>query len=131
MSAGRKVYLVVRKLWCPDYSYRGGSSPTGEERIPVRGFANKKDADALCLELERQFRLEHDVWAWFGGGWVSAESEAFKAAAVRLGLVEASAEAWPCWEQFTSTPTPEQRAALWAAVPSCKAFEVIETKLFS
>jgi hypothetical protein len=131
MSAGRKVYLVVRKLWSMDDCYRGGSSPTGDERIPVRGFANKKDAEALCLELEREFRLERDVWTWFGGGWVSEQSEAFKAAAVRLGLVSANVEAWPCWEQFTSPPTPEQRAALWAAVPRCQVFEVIESKLFS
>ncbi|MBN9117672.1 MAG: hypothetical protein J0I06_00625 [Planctomycetes bacterium] len=129
VPSGRKLYLVVRRTWAPDISYQGGRAPNGEERVPVRGFTSRKAADAHRGALEAEFRRDRDVWAWFGEQLSTEECEALKAVAVGLGLVPADADNYGWWEPLAAPPAPEQRAALWDALPDCAAYEVVETKL--
>jgi hypothetical protein len=70
------------------------------------------------------------VWEWFEPLWENDEDDRTVAAAVRVGLYPAGMKkkGW-WWRSLTAPPTPEQRAALWEAVPEHKAYEVIETKL--
>jgi hypothetical protein len=126
MSAGRKIYLVVRYTWD---RYRDDLHRNGDERVPVRGFTSKKDAEALCCELDAEFRRNNDVWTWFANSWSTEDCDLIKAAAVGLKIIPPATDSWGWWKSLTSPLTPEQRAALWDAVPGCNAYEVIETRL--
>ncbi|MBY0461124.1 MAG: hypothetical protein K2V38_27700 [Gemmataceae bacterium] len=123
MSKSRKLYLVVRRTW-------DGVYPNYEERVPVRGFAAKKDAEAYRRQLDAEFRRDRDPWAWFAETRAFEEQlAALKAVAVGQGLIKPKAEEYGWWRSLKAPLTPEQRAAFWAVLPDCKAYEVIETKL--
>ena len=125
----RKFYLVVRLTWSAGHFYEGSGSPNYDERIPVRGFVRKAAAETLCQELNAEFQREHDPWLWFGSMWGEAECEPVKSAAIHLGLISADVDRYGWWRDLKAPLTPEQRSALWAAVPGAKVYEVIETKL--
>jgi hypothetical protein len=119
------IYLVVRRPWESD------EFPCHEERVPVRGFADRAAAEAHCRELEMDFRRRHDVFPLFYQTWSTEEWDRFQAAAVRLGVPaedgSTSAEDW--WDQNKDSLTAEQRLALWDAGPDCFAYEVMKSKL--
>jgi hypothetical protein len=131
VKPGRKFPLVVRRAWS---HYTSEPNLNLEERAPVRGFATKKDAEAGRKELEAEFRREWDVWPLFAGYWDWAsereQAERVHATALRLGLIGADTDprsGW--WWTVKLPPAPEQRAALWAAAPDVRVFEVIEAQL--
>jgi hypothetical protein len=126
MSAGRKLYLVVRRTW-----NTGSTAPNWNEHVPVRACTSRKAADALCRELEDALHRERDVWTLFEGALHKEEAAALREAGVRLGLVNPGAAEvpWNWWHALPAPVTEAQRLALWAAVPALKAYHVTETKL--
>jgi hypothetical protein len=128
---GKKFHLVVRRTWT---SSAFELNLNQEERIPVRGFSTKKDAETCRRELDAEFRREWDAWPWFVVWWawqgLEEEFDKLKRAAVRLKMIAPDAEPMNWWHALTVPPTADQRAALWAAVSNNnRAYEVIQTQL--
>jgi hypothetical protein len=117
---GATLYLVTRCTWHPK-----SATKNWDEAVPIRGFAKKKEAESHCAVLEAEFRREHDPQNCFGEQWGDEEWNRLREAAVRTKLFAADAQ--PDLWSFP-TPTPEQRAALWTAVPGWTVYEVVETK---
>jgi hypothetical protein len=118
-SGDQTIFLVVRST---ELNYRS------EERVPVAGFARRERAELLCNEEDAAFRIDHEAWDLYPDG-DSEEYNALFAAAKRVKLTRMRSPSWQWWKELKAPPTPEQRAALWGAVPGKKLYEVIETKL--
>jgi hypothetical protein len=130
MSAGRKLYVVVRRTW-----KAGSERPNWDDYVPVRAFTTRKAAETHCRELEGAVRRETDVWTLFGGSVCDEDSTALREAGLRLGLLDPKVDdpPWDWWENLTAPVTEAQRVALWEAIPNPEwtVYRVTETKLIS
>jgi hypothetical protein len=120
----RSVWLVVRRA----ESIYGLAE---QERVPVRGFADRLAAVACRRELEDDFRRRYDVWTLFDDRRNEGDYEAFFAAARRLGMPRGGNQdsaSW--WREHGPGLSAEQRQALWEGVSAeSDVFEVIERRL--
>ena len=121
----RRIFLVVRKT-----QNARENQLNSDERVPVRAFATKAKAENHCNKLEKEAKEQFDYLTLFSEH-ISDNLETLPTTISQLGL-PAFAQGdyfttW--WGKHGSNVTAEQRCALCDALPRCRIYEVIESKL--
>jgi hypothetical protein len=121
----KKVFVVVRRTW-----NAGETGPTdSEDSVPVAAFADRARAEELCARLEREVRMQFDVWRLYGGYFDTEEDERIRAALKRMKLPAPAKDDYE-WARYAPDVTPEQRLALWEATGLAEGIHsVIEKNL--
>ena len=122
------IFLVVRRTWEVG-DCQGFANP--EERVPVRAFVGRAEAEAHCAALEDEAWREFDTISLFHGNMGNYRKEV-RVALTRLGwLTIDQDDDYMEWLLFEHGPkvTVEQRLAIGEAVPQCRIFEVVESTL--
>jgi hypothetical protein len=127
------VYLVQQIAWDPDDSCPGRFVRLGlEEGSPVKAFHDRARAEALCAELERDFRSGLNLFCYGRAvdDWTSLPPGLFRDWLLDAGLsppeLEQEAEEWVRWWECESCRMSEvQREKVWEAADGVRFFAVV------
>jgi hypothetical protein len=126
------VYLVQQLAWEPDEQRVGHFVRLGlEDGSPVKAFSDRARAEALCAELERDFRSGLNPFRYGRGldDWTSLPPGLFRDWLLDAGLtppeVEQGVEEWVrWWDREGGGLSDFQREKVWEAVDGVRFFTV-------
>jgi hypothetical protein len=134
----RPTYIVVRAALSEDDEVEGDSDMPFLPRMPVRAFARREEAEALCQALRLRAMRELRPFDVGTTAFVAPDEEEVIKGVERLGLpllrrsgqsqgargLGLDLEAW--WPRVATQITDEQRAGLWELFEIPPLFEVRE-----